>query len=100
MDKLINPDYEILNELINFVSVRNSFEADAGHHDDLVMCLVLFSWMTTQKYFQETFDRDVRKQLYEQEMKNIEEDIIPFGFIDDGLQSEDVEIDSEGNVWF
>lgn len=99
MDKLINPDYEILNELINFVSVRNSFEADAGHHDDLVMCLVLFSWMTTQKYFQETFDRDVRKQLYEQEMKNIEEDIIPFGFVDDGLQSEDYEIDPEGNIW-
>ena len=100
MDKLINPDYEILNELINFVSVRNSFEADAGHHDDLVMCLVLFSWMTTQKYFQETFDRDVRKQLYEQEMKNIEEDIMPFGFVDDGLQSGDIEIDPEGNIWY
>ena len=100
MDKLINPDYDILDELINFVSVRNSFEADAGHHDDLVMCLVLFSWMTTQKYFQETFDRDVRKQLYEQEMKNIEEEIMPFGFLDDGLNLSDGEMDSEGNHWF
>ena len=32
-------------------------------------------------------------------MKNIEEDIIPFGFVDDGLQSEDYEIDPEGNIW-
>ena len=100
MDKLINPDYDILDELINFVSVRNSFEADAGHHDDMVMCLVLFAWMTTQKYFQETFDRDVRKQLYEQEMKNIEEDVMPFGFINDGLDSNEGMVDNEGNMWF
>ena len=66
----------------------------------MVMCLVLFAWMTTQKYFQETFDRDVRKQLYEQEMKNIEEDMMPFGFIDDGLDSNEGMVDNEGNIWF
>jgi len=98
-DKLIIHDYNILEELINFVSVRSSYEADAGHNDDLVMCLVIFAWMTTQKYFQEYFDVDLRKQLYEQEMKNIEEDIMPFGFIQDGTDG-DYEVDTEGNMWF
>ena len=97
-DKLISRDYNILEELINFVSVRTSYEADAGHNDDLVMCLVLFAWMTTQKYFQESFDRDLRKQLYEQEMKQIEEDIMPFGFINDGL-GDDPMIEGDGTVW-
>ena len=98
-DKLIINDYNILEELINFVSVRTSYEADAGHNDDLVMCLVIFSWMTTQKYFQEYFDVDLRKQLYENEMKSIEEDIMPFGFIQDGSDGE-FEVDTEGNMWF
>ena len=98
-DKLITNDYNILEELINFVSSRTSYEADAGHNDDLVMCLVIFAWMTTQKYFQEYFDIDLRKQLYETEMKNIEEDIMPFGFIQDGID-EKYEVDNEGNIWF
>ena len=98
-DKLITNDYNILEELINFVSSRTSYEADAGHNDDLVMCLVIFAWMTTQKYFQEYFDIDLRKQLYETEMKNIEEDIMPFGFIQDGID-EQYEVDNEGNIWF
>jgi len=97
-DKLITRDYNILEELINFVSVRNSYEADAGHNDDLVMCMVLFAWMTTQKYFQESFDRDLRKQLYEDEMKKIEEEIMPFGFINDGL-NDDIIIDKDGTIW-
>ena len=98
-DKLITNDYNILEELINFVSSRTSYEADAGHNDDLVMCLVIFAWMTTQKYFQEYFDIDLRKQLYETEMKIIEEDIMPFGFIQDGID-EKYEVDNEGNIWF
>jgi hypothetical protein len=98
-DKLITNDYNILEELINFVSSRTSYEADAGHNDDLVMCLVIFAWMTTQKYFQEYFDIDLRKQLYETEMKNIEEDIMPFGFIQNGID-EQYEVDNEGNIWF
>lgn len=97
-DKLLFKDYNILEELINFVSVRTSYEADAGHNDDLVMCLVLFAWMTTQKYFQESFDRDLRKQLYEQEMKNLEEDIMPFGFINNGID-DDIIIDKDGTMW-
>ena len=32
-------------------------------------------------------------------MKNIEEEIMPFGFIQDGTEGE-YEVDSDGNMWF
>jgi hypothetical protein len=34
-------DYDIIQELVSFIAKNNSFEADSGHNDDLVMCMVL-----------------------------------------------------------
>jgi len=83
-DKLILEDYDILHELTTFVEKKGSYEADTGHHDDLVMCLVLFAWLTKQTYFKDQTDLDIRKMLYEKQMKEIEEDMTPFGFLNDG----------------
>ena len=41
-----------LNELRRFVRVNNSYAADKGYHDDLVMGLINFSYMTKQEDFQ------------------------------------------------
>jgi len=79
-DKLLIDDMDIIQELYTFVAKGASFEADAGHNDDLVMCLVLFAWLTRQDYFKNLTDMDIRKDIYEDEMKRIEEDILPFGF--------------------
>ena len=79
-DKLLIDDMDIIQELYTFVAKGASFEADAGHNDDLVMCLVLFAWLTRQEYFKNLTDMDIRKDIYEDEMKRIEEDILPFGF--------------------
>ena len=84
-DKLILEDYDILHELTTFVEKKGSYEADTGHHDDLVMCLVLFSWLTKQTYFKDQTDLDIRKMLYEKQIKEIEEDMTPFGFLNDGM---------------
>ena len=79
-DKLLIDDMDIIQELYTFVAKGASFEADDGHNDDLVMCLVLFAWLTRQEYFKNLTDMDIRKDIYEDEMKRIEEDILPFGF--------------------
>jgi len=97
-EKLIIDDFDVIDELISFIAKRNSFEADRGHTDDLVMSLVLFAWCTTQQYFKDMLDMDVRKIMYEEKMEQLEAEMTPFGFIDNGAGDE-YEIDSKGIVW-
>ncbi len=98
-DKLIFKDYEIISELTTFIQKHNSFEAEEGCNDDLAMCLVIYAWLVAQDYFKELTDQDVRKRLYEEQKNQIEQDMAPFGFINDGLDSESF-VDNDGNRWF
>jgi hypothetical protein len=97
-DKLIFNDYDILSELTTFIQKKQSFEADEGYHDDLVMCMVLFAWLVMQDYFKEMTDQDIRRRIYEDQKDQIEQDMAPFGFIDDGL-GDDTFI-SDDSVWY
>ena len=97
-DQLLVEDLNTINELISFVARKQSYEADDGHNDDLVMCLVLFSWLTTQGYFKELMNIDTRTRLFEDKMKQIEEDVLPFGFLSDG-SDDDYFIDDDGTKW-
>ena len=97
-DKLIFNDYEIISELTTFISKHNSFEAEEGCNDDLAMCLVIYAWLVQMDYFKELTDQDVRKRLYEEQKNQIEQDMAPFGFLNDGL-SEDSFIDAQGDRW-
>ncbi len=96
--KLIFNDYEIISELTTFIQKHNSFEAEEGCNDDLAMCLVIYAWMVAQDYFKELTDQDVRKRLYEEQKNQIEQDMAPFGFLDDGL-GEDNFVDAQGDRW-
>ena len=78
-------DYEIISELTTFSQKHNSFEAEEGCNDDLAMCLVIFAWLVAQDYFKELTDNDIRKRIYEEQRNQIEQDMAPFGFIQDGL---------------
>ena len=98
-DKLIFNDYEIISELTTFISKHNSFEAEEGCNDDLAMCLVIYAWLVAQDYFKELTDQDVRKRLYEEQKNQIEQDMAPFGFINDGLDDNSF-VDEEGDRWF
>ena len=84
-DKLIINDFDIISELSTFISKGKSFEAEAGSTDDLVMCLVIFSWLANQRYFKELTDVDVRGQMFADQKNALEADMAPFGFIDNGL---------------
>ena len=98
-DKLLFSDYEIISELTTFISKHNSFEAEEGCNDDLAMCLVIYAWLVAQDYFKELTDQDVRKRLYEEQKNQIEQDMAPFGFMNDGL-NEDSFVDGDGDRWF
>ena len=98
-DKLIFNDYEILSELTTFIQKNNSFEAEDGCNDDLAMCLVIYAWLVQCDYFKELTDQDVRKRLYEEQKNQIEQDMAPFGFMNDGMDDESF-VDDNGDRWF
>ena len=97
-DKLIFNDYEIISELTTFIQKKQSFEADEGFHDDLVMCMVIFAWLVQQDYFKELTDNDVRKRIYDEQKNQIEQDMAPFGFITTGLEGDEGFVE-DGSHW-
>jgi hypothetical protein len=95
--KLLIFDADVISEISTFIQVRDSYQADEGYHDDLVMPLVLFSWLTTNPYFREMSDVNIREAMYQERIKQIEEEVVPFGFIMNGTEEE--LIVEDGDVW-
>ena len=87
--RILIPDADIISEISTFIQIKNSFAADDGYHDDLVMPLILFSWAVTNSYFKELSDINIRHAIYENRIKAIEDDLTPFGFYNDGISDED-----------
>jgi hypothetical protein len=97
-DKLILNDFDTIAELNTFARQRDSYGAEEGNNDDLVMGLVLFGWLTAQSLFRDETDVDVRKQLLAEANMLINEELTPVGVFDDGREVES-EVDSEGDLW-
>jgi hypothetical protein len=87
-DKLLINDFNTIAELNTFARNKDSYEAEEGNHDDLVMTLVMFSWLTTQAFFKENTNTDIRRRLVEEQNLMYEEDMTPFGLYDDGVKEE------------
>jgi hypothetical protein len=87
-DKLITNDFDAIAELNTFVRVKESYEAEEGNNDDIVMTLVLFSWLTAQSYFKEITDSDVRQRLLDERSLQMDDEMLPVGELDDGLQEQ------------
>jgi len=96
--KLLIRDADTISEISTFIQKRNSYQADEGYHDDLVMPFVLFSWLTTNPYFKDLTNINIRKELYEKRIQDIEQELTPFGIIDDG-HDEASFVDSNGQTW-
>lgn len=77
-------DFHTINELSTFSKKGNSYEAESGKHDDLVMCLVLFAWLSEQQYFKDYTDINTLMSLREKTEEDMEQDLSPFGFVDSG----------------
>ena len=103
-DKILVCDFDTIAELSSFVVKGQSYEGSDGNSDDLVMCLVLFSWLTDQTYFKELTDVDIRKKLWSEKQELVDQDMAPFGFVLNGINDEHGEkigenIDEFGSVW-
>ena len=97
-DKLLLLDFDTVAEFTTFSVKGKSYQAADGSHDDLVMTLVLFSWITQQQYFKDLLDQDLRTRMYADRIKQLEEDVMPFGFISDGTQVDNF-VDNDGQTW-
>ena len=80
-DKIFIPDFNTIVELSSFITKGQSWQADQGCTDDLVMCLVLFGWLTDQTYFKELTNMDIRQQLWKEKENLIDQDMAQFGFV-------------------
>ena len=83
-DKFIVQDYETIVELSTFISKSGSYESEEGSHDDLVMCCVLFSWLAKQTYFRDITNTDIRQKIYDEKLRMLDDEALPFAIIDDG----------------
>ena len=98
-NKLLVFDRDIISEFSTFIEHNGVFQADEGYNDDLTMTLVLFAWATNDPMFKDLMNANNRQALYSSQMKSIEDELTPFGFIDNGLSNEpDVEV-VDGDVW-
>lgn len=89
-NKLLIQDIDTIAEISTFIEHKGSYAADEGYHDDLVMPLVLFGWLTTNPYFKELNNVNIRQVMYEQHIKQIEEELTPFMRITDGVTEDPV----------
>ena len=89
-DKLIIEDFDLIAELSSFISRKNTYMAEEGSHDDLVMCAVLFGWLTRQDYFKDLTDVDIRTKINDEKIKMLEDDALNVVLMDDGQPDPDV----------
>ena len=79
-------DENTILEISTFEAKGQSYEASDGNHDDLMMNLVMFGYFASTQYFGDMTDINLKQMLFQQKMQEIEDDMVPFGFIDDGSQ--------------
>jgi hypothetical protein len=82
--QLITFDFETIAELTTFVVRPNkTYAADTDCHDDLVMTLVLFGWLSTQNFFKDLASTDPKSKLYAEKQAQIEQEVpLPPVFVD------------------
>jgi hypothetical protein len=88
--QLIINDHNTIHELSRFSRKGTSYEAEPGCNDDLVMGLVLFAWMTDQQYFKDLTDINTLMKLRDKTEEELENDLLPFGFIETGHPEDDI----------
>jgi hypothetical protein len=83
-NKLKIYDEQTILEISTFVAKGNSYEASEGNNDDLIMNLVMFGYFAQTQFFNDMTDINLKDMLFKQRMAEIEADIVPFGWVDDG----------------
>jgi len=98
--KLDIVDDQTIIEISTFEAKGQSYEASDGNHDDLMMNLVMFGYFTTGGYFTDMTDINMKEMMFAQRMREIDEDVVPFGFVDDGSDYiNEIETNERGTEW-
>jgi hypothetical protein len=79
---LIINDERTINELCTFSKKNQGYEAEEGCHDDLVMALVVFSWLTNQTYFTELVNSATLMGIRDRTSQEISDSLVSFGYSD------------------
>src|SRR5574343_2992 len=87
--KLLVFDEDTIKELSTFIEKKGSYSADEGYHDDLVMPLVTFAWASQDNMFKDIINVDTRRAIFESRMQEIENEMLPEGFYNDGTEEEE-----------
>ncbi len=100
-DKLVINDFNIVGEMSTFTRKNQSWQAEEGCNDDYMTCLTILGWVANQRYFKEMTDRNIRAEMYKEQEKLIEQDMAPFGFVDNGVDTPEEQpfSDEYGQVW-
>ena len=78
-------DENTILEMSTFIAQGTSYEASKGNHDDLMMNLVMFGYFASTQFFADMTDIDLKQMMFQDKMFAIEQDVPPFGIIDDGM---------------
>jgi len=93
-------DENTVLEISTFISRGQSYEASDGNHDDLMMNLVMFGYFVSTQMFNDMTDINLKQMMFENKMREIENDIVPFGFMDDGSDAiKEIEDNERNDHW-
>ena len=81
-------DADAVTELSSFEPKGDSYAASGGCHDDLVMNMVLFAWFVSTDSFTSLTNHELKDLLYAEKIREMEDDLPPFGFISRGSKSD------------
>jgi hypothetical protein len=98
-NQLIINDYDTIYELSRFSRKNNSFAAEPGCKDDLVMSLVLFAWMTDQTFFREHTDIDTLQRLREKTEQQMLNELAHVGIRDTGHNQSEIIDEDAAEKW-
>lgn len=79
---------DVISEMSTFIRTGNTWKAEEGKHDDLMMCLVTFGFLTQTTTFKNLFDFSLRNQLIKRQLADIESEELPMGYFFDGTEDE------------
>ena len=95
-------DKDTIDEFNIFSKSSGTYKAEGDGHDDLVMGLVLFAWLTQDHYFKNLTDTDINTAIREKTDDEWYDDLTPFGVIHSGAQDDSpklVKFKGESGVW-
>lgn len=95
--QLIINDKDTIEETKTFSKKGKSYEAEEGKHDDLIMGLVLFAWLTNQDFMKQLADNDVSAHLKTKSDQDIDDYVNGLGVMvtsNDHSDDQDIVVDN------